>query len=278
MSGLTRKQAKILQKQIGRIFGRDYTPARTANNSLSIGDILTSRKDSVPYVDGGQFNKDSITYKDGAGFSQNIFSSANMSFSFKGSGKADGKDLFDIEEAGISISFESEKEMFLKLQNVRQRTIDNFVTLRKEILSKFTKGDIQSKVFVVRGIVVADKYFLQFGSKKSGSVGLTLDADFKDKNAVVEADFDLKWQNDVGFFLDGKEGGVLAYRVSSVRLRRHLRPKKVQDLILSGMNEAEAINNLSFSERDELVKKDAFDLVDTTNEFAMLENEFEDYA
>lgn len=93
-------------------------------------------------------------------------------------------------------------------------------------------------------------------------------------NLLANADFKIKWKNDVGFSIDGYQGGVLGYRVSSIRLRRHLRTEGVQSLILSGMSEADAINTLSAKERKSLFEKDAFDLIDVTDELVAIENEY----
>ena len=272
MIGLSRRQAKILQNQISRMYGRHYIALRTSDSALSIGDILSSTNDINPLKDSSVLDSSSLGFSEGTGRNQNITSSSSMSFSTKIAGKADPGGMFELAEAGISVTFSSENDLFLKFRNLRQRTLDDFVGLRNEILQKFTRGDLEARVHIVRGLVLADKYFMQFGANKSGSIGFNIDANFPNANASAEADFDLKWQNEVGIFIDGSAGGVLAYRVSGVRLRRHLRPPKVKDLILAGMSEPEALDTLTLSEKADLVQADALDVFDVSSELVSEED------
>ena len=245
---------------------------------MSIGDILVSRKDTIPYIDGSVLDKDAIQFIDGPGSNQNITSSSSMGLSFKAKGAVDPSGVFQETEAGLSVSFNSSNELFLKVLNMRQRSVKNFLDLRDEILSKFASGDIKAKVFVVRGLVLADRYFLQFGSRKEGSVHLNIKTDLADIASNVEADFDLKWSKDVGYTIDAAQGGVLAYRVSSVRLRRHLIPAPVEERLLAGMTEGDAIDTLSTDERMQLLDQQAFEVVDSTFELDDLEHEVEEEA
>lgn len=273
MTGISKRQARTLEKQLSRLFGRHYTAVRAVNNTLSIGDILTTRKDNVPHVNGNQFSGSAILSTDGPGINKNIFSSSKMSISTKIKGEMDLRGQFDIDEAGITVSFESENDMFLKVHNLRQRTVDNFPKLKKEILNRFYKDDLKAKVFIVRGVVIADKFYLQYGSNKNGTLGIKLDPKHSITDIEVNADFNIKWSDQVGFSIDGSNGGILGYRVSKVKLKRDKRPSRIQDLILTGISETEAIDNLTLREKQELLDIGAFDIIDATAEYSMEENE-----
>ncbi|MCP4604952.1 MAG: hypothetical protein GY847_31255 [Proteobacteria bacterium] len=265
MTGISRRQARILRRQISSIYPRRYIALRTGDSTLTIGDVLATRRDTLEIVDSSQLPAGAIEYNDGNKINHNIISSSDMSLSFKPKGHADSASVFDKVEAGISVEFESKNDLFLKVQGMRQRTLVNFHRLRNEILSRFTRGDIGARVHVVRGLIIADRYFMQFGSRNGGKVALLMDASFEGVDAALSAPFNLKWTDRVGYTVDAPKGGPLAYRVSSVRVRRHLRPRSVETRILDGLSEAEAMESLTADERAKLADEDALDLVDTTS-------------
>ena len=245
----------------------------TGDSSLSIGDVLRKRRDISPLIDSSVFSSESTELVEGSKTSQNITSNSEVNLSTKFKGQAVLSEHFKLEEAGLVVDFESKNEMFLKVQGLRQQSIRNFVDFRKELLAKYTRGEISSRVYIVRGLVYADKFYLQFSGSNGGTIGFNLDADMDPINAEVSADFSVKWKKQVGYHVDGSNGGVLAYRVSGVRLRRHLIPESVHKNILTGISEADALEGLPLKEREELVDADALEIVDLTDDFLLDDEE-----
>lgn len=265
MGVVTKSQAKLLRKYFKSKYGRNYSALFNSDNPISIGSILRTRNDTVQLVDGAIVFPE-VGTKDGQPTDENYKSASSVSIDFKASGTVDPNQIFETAEAGLNVSIESEKEFALIVRGLRQRSVTNFADLRSAILSRFTRGDLEAKVFVVRGLVVADRYILTFGANKKGNVvvGLSGEIDAANVNAELSADLSVKWTKDVGYTVDATEGGVLAYRVSAVRLRRHLQTNAVHGRILDGLTEAEALDSLSVDERGELFDADAFEVVDCT--------------
>jgi hypothetical protein len=273
MSELTRKQARILKRQISKIYGRNYIPLITSDSTLSIGDILLEKKDIVAEIDSSVFNPSNIMFVEGKKVNKNITSSSSVNLTTKLQGEAILSEHFKVNEAGLAIEFSSENEMFLKVQGIRQQSIKNFVEFRKELLSKYVSGELSSKVYVVKGLVYADKYYLQYSGSNGGTLGFNLDAEISSANADVNADFSLKWKKSVGYNIDGLNGGVLAYRVAGVRLNRHLIPNNIHQNIMKGMSESDALDLVSFSDRKKLIDNNAIEIVDLTDEVLLYNQE-----
>lgn len=273
MSGLTKKQVKLMKNQISKLYGRNYIPLVTSDNTLSIGDILLSKNDISPIIDSSVFDESLTEFVEGSKVNKNIFSSAGINISTKIKGEAQLSDFFDIEEAGIAVEFTSNNQMFLKVQGIRQQSIKNLIDFRNKLLEMYTKGEVSSKVYIVRGLVYADKYYLQYSGTKNGAVCFNLNADISVADAEVNADFSFKWKKDVGYHIDAPNGGVLAYQVSGVRLKTHLIPETIQNRILSGMSEADALNMVSFEDRRTLFDNDALEVVDLTDEVLIAQDD-----
>ena len=194
MSGITRKQANLLKKQITKLYGRNYIPLRTGDSPLSIGDILMSKHDITPVLDSSVFDKKNIDFVEGNKVSRNITSSSEIDISTKLKGEAVLSENFKLGEAGIMVQFTSKDQMLLKVKGMRQQSIKNFIAFRKELLEKFSKGEVSAKVYIVRGLVYADQYYLQYSGSKGGNIGFNLDAKVNDIAAEAKADFSFKWK------------------------------------------------------------------------------------
>ncbi len=266
MSGITRKQARLIKRQISKLYRRNYIPLTTPDSTLSIGDVLEKKNDILEFIDGSIFDSNNIEFNEGNKINMNIISSSETNISLKLKGESILSELFKVEEAGLSINFSSSNEMLLKAVGLRQQNMKNFADFRKELLSKYVAGELSSKVYVVRGLVYADKFYLQYSGEKGGGIAFNIDTGIKGANAEVDADFSLKWKKNVGFHINGLNGGVLAYRVSGVRLKRHLITQKTNDNILRGVSEADVLSTISFKERKELLKNDMLEVVDLTAE------------
>lgn len=273
MSELTRKQARLVEKQISKLYGRNYIPLINGNNTLSIGDILLDKKDIVPILDSSVFDKKNIEFVEGGKLNSNITSNSGVNISTKLKGQDILPQHFNINEAGIVVEFSSEDQMLLKVIGIRQQSIKNFVSFRQELLNKFVSGELSSKVYVVRGLVYADKYYLQYSGNNGGSITFNLTAEAASHDAEVNADFSFKWKKEVGYNIDGSNGGVLAYRVSGVRLKRHLIPENIHENILKGMSEADALNLISYNQKKDLFNNDALEIVDLTEEILLSNDE-----
>jgi hypothetical protein len=266
MSELTKRQANLVKRQITKLYGRNYIPLITTDSTLSIGDVLISADDITPIIDSSVFDSSLIKIVEGNKVNKNIVSGSDVNISTKLKGEVVLTEHFKIDDAGLAVDFKSRNQMILKVLGIRQQSLKDFVAFRSAILEKYTKGEISSKVYIVRGLVYADKYFLQYSGNNGGSIGFNLNADANLLDIEASADFSLKWKKDVGYHIDGLNGGVLAYRVSGVRLKRHLIPETVQNRIMNGMSESDALSLMSFDDRKALADKDAFEVVDLTDE------------
>lgn len=273
MSELTRKQARLIKRQISKLYRRNYIPVITSDNTLSIGDILINKKDIVPYIDSSVFNSSNTQFVEGKKVNKNITSDSSINLTTKLEGEAVLSQYFKVNEAGLAVEFSSENQMFLKVMGLRQQSIKNFVAFRKELLSKYVSGELSSKVYVVRGLVYADKYYLQYSGNSGGAITFNIDSEITSADAEINADFSLKWKKEVGYNIDGSNGGVLGYRVSGVRLKRHLLTPEIHENILNGMSEENALDLVSFNGRKELLENDALEIVDLTNEVILYNQE-----
>lgn len=276
MSELTRKQAGLIRRQINKLYGRNYIPLLTTDSTLTIGDILESKHDIMQIVDSSKFSKASTAIVEGVKVNKQITSHSNVNITFKAKGQAVLSEYFKLDEAGIGVEFTSNNQMYLKVIGMRQQSLQNFLDFKNELLNKFLSGEISSKVYVVRGLVYADKLYMQFSGTSGGTVGFAVDAEVKSIDAAINADFSCKWTKNVGYNIDAPNGGVLAYRVSGVRLRRELLPKTIQEKILKGSSEADALASLTVAQKQDLINKNALDVVDLTDE--VLIDKVEDIA
>jgi len=266
MSGITRKQARLFKKQIRKLYGRNYIPLITPDNALSIGDILIKKRDIIPIADSSVFKKESISFVEGKPFNLNITSSSKINLTTKLKGSNILTEHFKINEAGLVVNFSSANQMFLKVNGLRQQSIKDFMPLRKELLKRYARTELSSKVYIVRGLVYADKYYLQYSGTNGGSLAFNLKGKVESLDAELNADFSLQWRKDVGYSMESSKGGVLAYRVSGVRLKRHLISSDLHNLILNGMPEEDVLNELSLKDREKLIEKDAIEIIDLTDE------------
>ncbi|MCB0479350.1 MAG: hypothetical protein KDC84_14370 [Crocinitomicaceae bacterium] len=271
MSELTNKQSKLIQRQIKKLYNRNYIAVKSGDNTLSIGDVLTDMKDTVPIIDSSAFPKKATKFIEGNKRNINITSDSEVNLTTKLKGSADFSEYFDLDEAGLIVEFQNNNDMLLKVRGIRQQSIKNFVEFRKELLSRYTQGELSSKVYIVRGLVYADKYYLQFSGSKGGKVGFNLKGSANVANMEADADFDIKWKKDVGFNVNAPKGGPLAYRVSAVRLNRHLIPTDLHDKIVAGNNESDLLDNLAFGTRKALLESNALEIVDATDELLLNE-------
>ncbi|MEZ4938954.1 MAG: hypothetical protein R2799_15300 [Crocinitomicaceae bacterium] len=271
MSELTNKQGKLIQRQIKKLYNRNYIPVRSGDNTLSIGDVLTNAKDTVPIIDSSEFSKKAVKFVDGNKRNINLTSNSDINLTTKLAGSADFPEYFDLEEAGLIVEFHNNNDMLLKVRGIRQQSIKNFVDFRKELLSRYTKGELSSKVYIVRGLVYADKYYLQFSGNKGGKVGFNLKGKAHVADFGANADFDVKWKKDVGLNINAPKGGPLAYRVSAVRMNRHLIPADLHAKVVNGNNEADLLDNLAFASRKALMEANALEIVDATDELLLNE-------
>jgi hypothetical protein len=274
MPGINRHQAKLLQQQINRIYNRRYVTLQSSDQSLDIGDVFESRLGAVDLILKGSLLTPTATMLDsGVKINRNIASSSEVSLTFKAAGEAKLNDIFKLEEAGFLVSIGSKNAMFLKLLGMRQEAARDFMALRKAVLERFVTGALSPRVFVVRGIVRADRYLLVYSGGKDGQVALNVKVDAEVADLAVDGAFKVGWSKNVGAIVDAPDGGPLAYRVSGIRVRRQHRTRAMGRRILDGANDVEALSDLSESERHELLQADALDLVDATPE---LEDELED--
>ncbi len=219
-------------------------------------------------LDGSEFGVSKENYTVGTKVSRNISSLSGVDIIFNANGSMPGMDFLGEKELGMKITFNAKNQLFLKAKNMHQITLSNINDMRDKVLQAFVEGDLPASTYLVRGIVVAEKYYLVYSGSNGGEVGIKYN-DANIRNFHVNSDFSVVWKKSVGYEIDGSEGGTLAYRVSVIRARRHLRPKSIQQKILMGSSEAEALDSLSLKDRKLLQKDGVFDIVDATDELAL---------
>ena len=266
---LTKKHARVLKRQISRLYGRSYIPVINPNNVLSIGDILIKKRDVVPIINSSAFDPSKVKFEEGRKLNTNITSNTGVNVTIKLKGTSILSEHFKANEAGLVVNFSGSNQMFLKVMGLRQQSIRNFLPLRNELLTKYTIAELSPKIYIVRGLVYADKFYLQYSSTNGGSIAFNLDAKSNVSATSVDSDFSLKWIKEVGYNIDGLNGGVLAYRVSGLRLNRHLMPTSIHRDILNGNSEEDILDMISLKERKKLFEKNALEIVDLTDELAL---------
>jgi len=234
-----------------------------------MGDVLKHRHSPVPELDGSllPISSDEVTV--GAKINRQFMTQSSVDVSFKAAGVVSTPEGAIAQgKAGLIIDFGNASSMYLKVLGLCEHTIKDMGELNSKVLTKFASGGLSAQVYVIRGMLMADRFFLQFGGTSKGQVGLELDADINvgAAKAKVDVGFKLGWSKAVGFDLDALNGGPLGYRVSAVRIRRPARPQRVTDAILKGATESEATDTLTLSERAMLIETGQIDMTDCTDE------------
>jgi hypothetical protein len=268
MAGLSWLQTRLLSGEIRKIYGRSYLPLRTSESTITMGDVLTRRKDIVPYLDGSLFGDEAIKVTAGEKVDRNIVSSKNVEMSFKAAGTIEPNSLLKEAEAGMTVKFTSQNQLFLKVIGMRQETVMDYPKLHKAVLTRYIEGGLPANTYVVHGLVKADMYLLVFGGKSGGEVGL----EFKGKPntgadlASINVEFGLKWTKSVGYNIDAPNGGPLAYRVSAIRINRCKRNVEFWTLLQKGATEPEILNGLTFKQREVAIEKGEVEFVPISDE------------
>lgn len=259
MSGITKSQARIFSQQINRIYNGTYIPNVSQDNTISVGDILFSRKNDRPAVDSTIFSSGLLALADGQGMNRTITSSDSVSISTKLSGQIPVNDRFQLNEAGISVDFQSSNEMFLRVVGMKQQTLKDFPTFKKHILSKYVAKDISPQIFVVTSIIYAESYILQYSGKSGGAIAIALDGQVKDLDVSIKVKGSIKWQSNVGFFVEGLNGGVLGYDVQAIHLgNKPLSTEELQALTDDKRDELASLGSLNLKESSEIFIEEQF--------------------
>jgi len=269
MSGITPRQARMLRREIRKLYGRNFIPLLVANAPISIGDILVHPKDFNAVVDSSVFPKDLIQSSEGEKNNTNIVSANAVDLSVKAQGEGKLSEYFDVGEAGMAVTFSSDRQMFLKLQGTCIKTINNFPEFQNYILGKYNDGALNGDIYIVSSIIWADKYFLQFSGTNGGTVVFDLKVQPNQVDFQANADFNFKWSNRVGYSIDGSNGGVLGYQVSAVRLKDPASYDEVATRIRAGMRESDALVFLSDKSRSALVKEDKLEIRNVTSQLIL---------
>lgn len=256
----------MMSRCIKRLYGRNYLSLITCDSTLSLGDILERKRDICARVDSSVFSPHSTEFVEGKKENRNITSGSKVNLKTKVSGEAILLEHFKLAEAGLAIEFSKSNQMFLKVVGIRQQSLKNFIDFKKEVLEKYTVGDLSPKFFIVSGVVVADKFYLRYSGKNGGTVGLNVKPNLPAGETELSGDFSIKWEKDVGYGVDGASGGVLAYRVSAVRFNREKLPRSIQQEILNGKSEMTILEELSNADRKKVVHDGILDVPDLTEE------------
>jgi len=265
------RQIRTLRRQIRNVYGHSYIPVTTATNTLSIGDILRRRHDTVPRVDGSMLDVSDDDLIVGPRINRHFMTSSSVSVDFKAAGRAQVEDLpLDLAKAGLVVRFSKHSSMFLKVRGFHEQTTKDYGALRDEFLQRYASGGV-GRVYVVHGLVRADQFFLQFGSNTEGTVGIELEAGV-DQQVVdlgVALGFSVAWKTAVGFGIDAPDGGVLGYRVAKLRYRPRPRRLGLSKSMLERSDEIDVLDELPTDKRRELVDEGTLELEDCTDELLL---------
>lgn len=265
MTGITRRHARIMRRQIRKQYGSNFIPV-LVNSPISIGDILTDPKEISPVYDSSVFPEELIKISEGPKNSTNIVSDSTIELSIKAKGENNLEKYFQLGEAGMAITFSDENQLFLKLQGTCIKTINNLPAFRRYFLENYSTGVLNGNIYVVTSIIWSDKYFLQFSSQKGGTLAFELKVKPKQAEIQANADFNFKWSEKVGYSVDGSNGGVLGYKVSALRLKNTQQDDDVFAKLRSGLPESDALSRVAVNDRKILLESDKLDIQDVTSQ------------
>lgn len=261
---ITRRQARIMERYVSNLIGGNFIPVRSTNTLISLGDVLEKKKDDIAKVNGSEFVATGRTTTNNFGTDEVITSEEGVTVETKVSGKTIDVGDFSLGEAGVHVSFSKAKKMFLQLRNLHQIGLANFPVFRTELLDRYLAEDISSKVFVVDAVLKAQQFYLKFSS--SGSTELMLDIKARVSGSPVAGGFSFRKSTDRGRTLNGLNGGVLGYQLSSVRLRKEHLPKRLYLRTLEGTSDDVILDELTITEKQELMDADALTVQRVTHE------------
>ena len=278
---ISRRQAGILRRQIRNLQGRRWIALRQGHGTATLGDIIARRRGNIVLVDGGELPA-AVTDNPQVGkkINREISTTSTVTVDFKAAGVAPTDAAFPLTEAeaGITVSFTSKKSMFLKLLGLREEAVRSVPALAAAVAEQYTRAQLGGKVYVVTEILKADSFYLQFGREARTNVTGELVMGFSaptggETNPRFDTEFSVKRQKSVGAFVDGLNGGILAYRVKKLRLTRSAEASAdaLAPQLLSASNGS--LDILPLDERSKLLSEDGFELVDATDEFLLEELE-----
>jgi len=261
---ITRRQARIMERFVSKRFGKNFIPVRSTSSLISLGDVMEKRKDDIARVDGDLFEASKLSTTNKLGEDETITSEVGVTVTNKFKGKAIPVGDFSIGEAGLHVSFSKSRKMFLQLWQPQQIGLSDFPSFRTELLDRYLAGDISPKVYVVDGVLLARQFYLKFSS--SGGTDLMLDLKAKVSGSPVEGGFSFRSSTDRGRTLNGLNGGILGYQLSSVRLRREQLPKVLYRRMLEGVPDDVILDELTPAKKLELIDADALTVQRVTHE------------
>ena len=256
MSGISKRQARLLRRQISRMYNQNFIPLTTGDSTLGIGDILSKKKDIHPIKDGSLFPM--IDMVEGKPGNHLILSDSSIGISTEV--KAGNPPITE-----ATVQFASANQMLLMIKGLRMQNVKDLAGFKQYVLKKYSEAELSSRVFIVSSVLFADQVFLQFSSQKGGKVQLAFQGKTKFAREALDTSFSVEWRKDVGYDLEFTSGGVLAYQVSRLRLNPENANESYRERILNGEPNEAILDTISLDERSALLKKGAIGLIETTD-------------
>lgn len=266
MNVISSRQAALLRLQIRRLYKTNFITVHSQDTNISIGDIMSSRNNETVVLDGKQIPEEYTRTTVGKKLSRNIVTGNLNSFSTKITGEFVGTYKLGEEETGINLGFSGESQMALLLRSTTRTRLANFIEFKRYVLSRYTEEDLSARAFIVDEVLEAEQFFLQFGGTKGGELGVVFDLPVTKYSPALSAQAKIlhTYQKNTGFSIDGREGGVLAYRVSKIKLLRERLKSKFIEKLIDRYDEPDLLDSLSKADRTAIAKDEGFDMVDKT--------------
>lgn len=271
MNTISSKEADTVRRQIRRMYHKNFIPVHSQDTTISIGDLLRPKGYENIAVDGENMPPEVMKTSKGKPISRDLVTGSLKSFSTKAEGQSVGPHKLSAAEMGISLSFKKEGQMALLLRQTTRTRLKDFVSFKQHVLESYVKKDISSRVFVVDEVLEAKQFFLQFSGEKGGDLELALDlpAGSYSPAAAAQARIKYAWQKDTGFSIDGSSGGVLAYRVSKIKLLRERLPTSYLKKVPVEVADEVLLDGLSGDDRKAIERDHGFGFVDRTTEYLL---------
>ena len=279
MSFISSNQSRQVRKEIRRIYSKNFIPVHSQDTIIKIGSLLENRQGETVRLDGleipAEYTK-SVHSKFKT--NKNLLSRKIKSASVLLAGEKIGPKKVEEDQTGLKYAFSNSKQMVMLLRGTHRTRLSNFPKFRNYVLENYTSGDLSPKVFVVDEVLESDQFFLQFGAESSGELGIMLDLPSAKYNpmAAEKAKITYASQNSIGFSVDGRDGGVLAYRVSSIKLLREKLNSRYLDRMSYERRDADVLEAISVADRKAIAKDEGFAFVDKTDAFLLEHEEMQD--
>jgi len=277
MPVVNRRQVRLLRRQIREKFGKLFIPTIDPGLNIRLGNVYSAKRNWDLHFEGDEIPKEIMKSSVQKSVSRNYHGETDKSV------KLSGSTMLDMQLAsgktGLEFNFKSNEQAVILLRNTQHKVLSRYAHVKNYILDTYSKDMLSPRIFVVSEVLVADQYFVQFGGEKGGSLGVVLNVSSEKLMADSQEEHNAKisatLQKNVGYSLDGRNGGILGYRLSKIRLREDVADSDLLSKIRKrvGHDEDDVLVALSATERSAIANDGGFVLMDETESFVFNQEE-----